>query len=460
VRADLTLDLTVNTDFAQVEADEEQINLTRFPLFFPEKRPFFLENAQTFQLGQPQAIDLFFSRRIGLSRTGQPIDIVGGARLSGKLGGNNVGFLNMQTDSAVNGRTGVTIAPANNFTVARVQREVGRSNFGGVFVNRQGTGALAVADDYNRAYGLDAAWQATDNGKLFAFIARTDSPDRLGGSDYAGRAFYTYANDLWSGNVGYAQVGEFFNPEVGFLPRRAYRQAEARYNLTYQPKTVKWIRRFSPHFSYNAYADLDNQLETSAGHWHFFDIRTNNGGRFGYLIETRQDRPREPFVVYQGADGKVVVIPAGEYGWWAGAFEGHTDPSRSVNVSLLQKVGGFYDGDYVGWELTVGLRAGARLISEIAWNRDDVSLPGGSFVNDLVPVKVSYAFTSLASVQALVQYNRQNATFSSNVRLALLNRSGTGLFVVYNDRRDTARLTPAELLGRSLIVKYTRLFDM
>ncbi len=165
VRADLTLDLTVNTDFAQVEADEEQVNLTRFPLFFPEKRPFFLENAQVFQLGQPQTIDLFFSRRIGLSPDGQQLDTIAGGRLSGKLGGANVGLLNMQTDDAVNRRTGELISQANNFTVLRVQREVGRSSFGGMFVNRQGVGDLAPADDYNRANGLDLAWQATSNGK-------------------------------------------------------------------------------------------------------------------------------------------------------------------------------------------------------------------------------------------------------------------------------------------------------
>jgi hypothetical protein len=168
VRADLTLDATINTDFAQVEADEEQVNLTRFALFFPEKRPFFLENAQLFQVGQPQAVDLFFSRRIGLDPSGQPIDIIGGARLSGKLGGYNVGLLNLQTDEALAHRAGGTLAPANNFTVVRLQREVGRSNVGGIFVNRQGVGGLAAADDFNRAYAVDAGWQATANGRLFA----------------------------------------------------------------------------------------------------------------------------------------------------------------------------------------------------------------------------------------------------------------------------------------------------
>ena len=459
VRADLTFDATFNTDFAQVEADQEQVNLTRFPLFFPEKRPFFLENAQVFQLGQPQAIDLFFSRRIGLSG-GQPIDILAGGRLSGKLGGYNVGILNMQTDDAFNRRTGEPISQANNFSVFRVQREVGRSNFGGMFVNRQGVGDLAPADDYNRAYGLDVAWQATTNGKLFAFIARTDSPASKGGSDHAGRVYYTYANDLWVGNVGYSQVGDHFNPEVGFLPRRAYRRVESRVNLTYQPVRWPWIRRISPHASFTAYTDLDNQLESSQGHWHFFDIRTSQGARFGYLFETRQDRPTAPFTVYEDVTGRQVVIPPGEYAWMTGMFEGNTDPSAPISASLRQRIGRFYDGDYIAWELTIGLRAGARLLSEIGWTRDDIKLPGGSFKNDLVPIKVSYAFTSLANLQGLIQYNRQTSTVSSNIRLALLNRSGTGLFVVYNDRRDTSAFTPDQLLGRSFIVKYTRLFDL
>ena len=459
VRSDLTLDLSVNTDFAQVEADEEQVNLTRFALFFPEKRPFFLENAQVFQLGQPRNIDLFFSRRIGLAGR-QPVDILGAGRLSGKLGGNNVGFLNVQTDSAVDRRTGETISQANNFSVVRVQREVGRSNFGAMFVNRQGVGDLASADDYNRALGLDLAWQATTNGKLFAFISRTDSPASKGGSDYAGRIYYNYANDLWSGNAGYSQVGEHFNPEVGFLPRRAYRRVEGRYNLSYQPARWPWLRRIAPHVNFRATMNLENELETSQGHWHFLDLRTNSGARFGYLVSTQQDRPREPFTVYEDVTGRQVVIPAGEYSWVTGVFEGNTDPSAPISVSLRQHIGRFYDGDYSRWDWNIGLRVGARLISQIGWTRDDIELPGGSFTTDLVPIKVSYSFTSRANLQGLIQYNRQSSTISSNIRLALLDRSNTGLFLVYNDRRETSPVTREEVLGRSFIVKFTRLLDL
>ena len=459
VRADLTLDLTVNTDFAQVEADEQQVNLTRFPLFFAEKRPFFLENAQLFQLGQPQAIDLFFSRRIGLSTTGEPIDIVAGGRLSGKLGGFNVGILNMQTESFVNERTGQTIAPANNFSVVRLQREVGRSNFGAMFVGRQGVGRYAAAEDYNRAFGLDVGWQATTNGRLFAFIARTDSPESRGATDYAGRTAYTYVHRSWTASAGYSQVGEQFNPEVGFLRRRGFRQVEGRYNLSYQPQRWPWIRRIQPHANFSVFTSLQNDLESSSGHWHFFDIQTRTGARFGYLFETQQDRPRRDFTVYQDVTGRRVIIPPGRYAWTRGVFEGHTNLSAPVSASLFHRVGSYYDGDYHGWSLTLAMRAGARLLSEVAWNRDDITLPGGRFRNDLVPLKVSYAFTSLASVQGLLQYNRQASTFSSNIRVALLNRSGTGFFLVYNDRRDTSAFTLDELLGRSFIVKYTRLFD-
>ena len=462
IRPNLTADFTVNTDFAQVEADEEQVNLTRFDVFFPEKRPFFLENASVFQFGAPQQIDLFFSRRIGLSgaaSAGVPIDIPGGARLSGKVGGFNVGLLDMQTDDARDLRTGAFITDANNFGVIRIQREIGRSNLGAIFVNRQGTGGDAGGSNYNRAYGLDAALQLSKNGKLFTFIARTDSPEARGGSDYSGRLFYNFTNNLWQVSAGYSQVGEFFNPEVGYLPRRGYRRPEGRVFMTYDPKRWDWIRRISPHVSYNAYYAInDDELQTSMGHFHFFEIQPKHGGRFGTFVDRNQDRPITPFTVFN-AGGRRVVIPPGLYTWYQVANEYIHDPSAVVSGSIRHRIGNFYDGDFNAVELTTSLRAGSRFIGTLGYTRQDVDLPAGRFHTDLVPLKLSYAFTTLANIQALVQYNNQSSLVSSNIRLALLNRSGTGLFVVYNDRRDTTDFNPYETLGRSFIVKYTRLID-
>jgi len=131
-----------------------------------------------------------------------------------------------------------------------------------------------------------------------------------------------------------------------------------------------------------------------------------------------------------------------------------------VSTTLRWRHGGFYDGDFDAYETSLSMRAGTRFVSSVGWTRQNVALPSGNFHTDLVPVKLSYAFTTLASVQALVQYNNQASLLSSNIRVALLNRSGTGLFVVFNDRRDTTDFNPYETLGRSFIVKYTRLFDL
>jgi hypothetical protein len=460
VTPNMTLDFTINTDFAQVEADEEQVNLTRFDLFFPEKRPFFLENASTFQFGNPQSIDLFFSRRIGLSglgSSGVPLDIHAGTRLSGKVGGWRVGLLDIQTGE-LDDPNGRLLAPGNNFGVARVQREVGRSSFGGIFVNRQATGSRAGSDNWNRSYGVDANIAVSQNSRVFAFIAGTTTPGAVG-TDTSGRIFYDFRNNLWQLSGGYSQVGNNFNPEVGFLPRRGYRRPEARAFFQYQPKRYQWIRRVSPHLSYDAYYDINSgALQTMRAHLHFFEIQPAAGGRFGALVDVNSDNPLLPFTVYN-TGGKRVIIPAGKYTWSQFVTEYLSDPSAVAAVTLRHRFGGFYDGDFQSVQIDPNVRIGSRFLGSVGWTWQKADLGYADFTTNLVTTKGSYAFTTLASIQALLQYNSQSSQFSSNIRLALLNRSGTGLFVVYNDRKDTTDFTPIETLGRSFIVKYTRLLD-
>jgi hypothetical protein len=462
VTPSLTLDGTVNTDFAQVEADEEQVNLTRFDLFFPEKRPFFLENASTFQFGQPQSVDLFFSRRIGLSGAAgslQPIDIIAGGRLSGKVGGSwNVGFLNIQTNDAED-LSGRPIAPDTNFSVMRVQKEVGRSSYGAIFVGKYATGdpTGTLSTKWNRAYGVDANLQVSAGQRISTFFARTDSPGAIG-SDYSGRAFYDFRNQLWQVSGGYTQVGTRFNPEVGFLPRRGYRRPEFRAFFQPQPKNSTWIRRFAPHVSANAFWGFDDRLQSSFTHVHPFEIQPMQGGRFGWFFDQNKDNPLAPFTVYN-RDGVRVVIPAGEYTWLQNSFEYFHNPSAAVTGGIRYRFGTYYDGDFNAVEITSDYRFTARMTASVGWTRQDISLPGGAFVANLIPVKASYSFTNLASISALVQYNGQTGQYSSNIRLALLDRSGTGLFVVYNDRRDLLDSTSYDVVGRSFVVKYTRLFD-
>jgi len=458
----LTADFTVNTDFAQVEADEEQINFTRFDLFFPEKRPFFLENAATFQFGQPQQVDLFFSRRIGLSRVGEPIQLRGGARLSGKLGRFNVGVMDMQTQRAQSPRSGQLVAPANNFAVARVQREFGRrSNFGAIVVNRQGTGSASAPEDYNRAYGFDLNLSVSKNARLFGFVARSDSPGPRG-SDWSTRAFLDRRGDLWEVRGGYTQVGERFNAEVGFVPRTGYRKPELFVQFGPEPRgrSLAWVRRFTPHVSLADHFGFDGELQTRLWHFHFFEVFQQNGGRFGAQVNVQADRPVLPFTVFSGRDGRRVTIPTGFYDWTEWAAHWASDPSGRVFLSGQLNWGGFYDGDRTQLNMELGAQSKGRFQSSLGYIRNDVKLPHGDFTADLVRFKATYSFTPRLLLQALVQYNSQLEQVSSNVRFAWLSRGGTGLFVVFNENRDSHVSDPGDkLLGRALIVKYTRQFD-
>lgn len=478
VRPNLTLDVTANTDFAQVEADEEQVNLTRFDLFFPEKRPFFLENATTFQFGQPQAVDLFFSRRIGLSGaagTLLPIDIIAGTRLSGKVAGNwNIGLLNIQTNDATD-QNGRLLSLDTNFTAMRAQREVGRSSYGAIFVGKYVTTdpSGTTFNKWNRAYGVDANWQVSEGQRISTYIARTDTPETRDnvngprGSDWSSRAFYDFRNRLWQVGAGVTHVGQNFNPEVGFLPRRNFIRPEMRIFFQPQPKRPKWIRRVAPHISANAFYDAEEvrpgagrRLQTAFSHVHLFEIQPMRGGRFGWFFDVNKDNPLAPFQVYN-RDGKRVVIPVGEYTWTQHAFEYFHDPSAAVTGTFRYRVGEYYNGDFNAIEVTSDFRFTARVTASVGWTRQDISLPGPgrSFVANLVPIKTTIAFTNLASLSLLAQYNGQSGQYSANARLALLNRSGTGLFIVYNDRRDVLDSTSYDTVGRSLVVKYTRLFD-
>ena len=456
VTPNLAADFTVNTDFAQVEADEEQINLTRFSLFFPEKRPFFLENATTFQFGQPREIDLFFSRRIGLSDVGTPIGILAGGRLTGKIGNYKVGFLNMQTRSALTEDNAV-IAPSNNFTAARVQREFGRSNVGAIFVSRLGTGEYAAASDFNRVYGMDTNLSVSGNGKVFAFLARSDSPDEAGGSDYTGRALYDYTSSLWNVRVGYTQVGERFNADVGFVPRVGYRKPEFRFAYTPQAENISWIRRFNPHLLLERFYGFDDLIDTE---WQHYDlgIELEDGGRIGARLDHRADRPREPFTIYRDRDGREVVIAPGFYSWneWVGTYG--TDPSAAVFGNGSFGAGSFYDGHFNQTNVSVGVRSGATFLTTVGYIRSNIDLSTGAFSTDLVQVKPNYFFTTNVLLQGLIQFNTQTERLSSNIRFAVLDRSGTGLFLVFNEQRDTF-VRGTEALGRSFVVKYTRLFD-
>jgi hypothetical protein len=447
VTQSLNLDLTYNTDFAQVEVDEQQVNLTRFNLFFPEKRPFFLENAGNFSMGQPREVELFFSRRIGIASDGSIVPIVAGARLSGKAGEYNLGVLNMQTEAVAG------ITPADNYTVASVSREFpNRSSLGALFVNRLATGDAAEEGDWNRTYGVDGKLGVGDAFTLTGFAAGTDTPG-LSGNEHAlhSRAEYQKRGGrVW---LGYTEVGDDFNPEVGFLTRDDYRNLETGFFLNVRRKEIPWLRELRPHVTYQGFWDFSGFKETEQIHIDSH-VDFENGYFFSPAMNHTVEGLTDPFEIYPG-----ILVAPGTYKNWVAAWRWNTNLAAPFSYEGGMDVGGFLSGNRHSYETTFNYRYKSTIITSVTWAYNDIDLAEGSFVTNLGQFKVSYNFTPLIYLQALLQYNDSADTWSSNIRFSWLNTAGTGLFVVYNDTEGLGDL----LIGpqnRSFIVKYTHQFDI
>lgn len=416
----LTLDGTVNTDFAQVEVDDVQINLTRFDLFFPEKRPFFLENSGFFEFGSPREVEIFFSRRIGLDENRQEVPIDAGGRVSGKMGKYQVGFLNMQTRH-VDGR-----APSNNYAVARVSRELpNRSSIGVIGVNRQSVGDREGVGAYNRTFGADANIGIGKYANWFTYAAGTRTPG-LEGEAHAYSSRLDFDDATHRVSVSYLEVGGNFNPEVGFVRRVRFRKPSASYRYTYYPKKGAW-RTIEPHaFFQNWYTLGTNDKESGFEHYHL-DSRLQNGGRLGLAYNRNFERISKPFVVFPG-----VTIPIGRYQFGETIANFQSDPSATLFGGGTFAVGDFYSGEITALGLTGGVRKGQNLTWTFSWSRNNIDLPVGAFNTDLASLRFNWSITPKSYFQTLSQYSNRTNQLSHNIRLGLLSTSSTGLFVVYN----------------------------
>jgi hypothetical protein len=448
VTSSTTLDLTYNTDFAQVEVDEQQINLTRFNLLFPEKRPFFLENRGLFAVGRPGEIDLFFSRRIGVNDSGTLLPIQGGARLTGKTRGVNIGLLNMQTER-------VGTSSGNNFTAARVNKDLrNRSSLGAMFVNREGTGSLAGDNNYNRTYSVDGKLGLEQAVTISAFAARTQTPG-LSGKDYAYSSAFEFRTRTYETTLSYAEVGDNFNPEVGFLERPdGYRQASTtlRRHIRTPGLAKLGIREFEPHASYESYWGFDGLQETATlhidGRWDF-----ESGHQItSTALNIQYEGLRKPFEVYPG-----VVVPAGSYRSPYFLTMGSTDRRRWISLQMNANIGGFLSGSQVSVAPTVNIRHGGRLTSSLRWTRNDIDLPQGDFVTNLATARMTYNFSTLMNASALIQYNDRTRRWSTNLRFNWLRTAATGLYVVYN---DTEAFSGLGSVNRAFVIKFSHLLDV
>ena len=447
----LTMDVTYNTDFAQVEADELQVNLDRFSIFLPEQRPFFLENADQFTVGHSREAELFFSRRIGIAANGSAIPITGGVRVSGKIGEKtNVGFLQMRSDAVAG------VAPENDYTVARVNREfANRSSLGAIFVNREGDGSINnnKDDDHNRAYAIDGRIGIGANGSISGYLAKTETPG-LTGKDHSFRVTGVYNSEKWTNRFNYTEVGIDFNPEVGFLKRRDYRNLQVFTLRRYRPENLWGLHELRPHILYNTYRKFDGYHTTS-----FLHVDNHWEWKNGYEIHTGMNFFHEgvqvPFNIVSG-----VTVDPGEYDDDEVALVLITDQSAPLSLSVNIKDGGLFGGDRFSAVPSIKYRVGDKFTSELAWNHNNVDLgPGREFTVDVAQLRMTYSFTPKMALQALVQYDKRQDLVATNLRFSWLVTGDTGLYLVYNEV-DDGRLAGLAKPRKEFILKYSYLLDL
>ena len=471
VTQNLTADFTYNTDFAQVEVDEQQVNLTRFSLFFPEKREFFLEGRGIFDFGRGvtfggmtgpggggrpggggggvfgggYAPTIFFSRRIGLDG-GQTVPILGGGRLTGKVGNFSVGALNIQTDDVAG-----TSAASTNFTVVRLKRDIlRRSRIGGIFTGRS---VSTEGDGSNAAFGLDAAFAFYDNVNFNGYYARTRTPG-LEGDDESYQAAFTYNGDRYALGVDHLLVGDNFNPEIGFLRRDDFRRTFVQAQFSPRPASIDAVRQFTWGGSLEYILNGAGQLESRVAQTSF-GTEFENSDRFSVDLQRRYELLVDPFDISSD-----VSIPVGGHGFQDYYASYSMGAQRKISGTFSLQRGEFFDGDITAIGYSRGrIEITPQMSIEPSISVNRIALPGGRFTTKLATTRFTYTFTPRMFFSGLLQYNSSRDVLSTNLRLRWEYQPGSELFVVYNDQRDTGLGRSFPMLdNRAFIVKFTRLF--
>lgn len=456
----LTLDATVNPDFAQVEADEQQVNLTQFSQFFPEKREFFLENSGIFYVGDAarnnrvttvptpdEDMLLFFSRRIGLDDDGRTIGIPAGLRLTGKTGGLTLGALSMQEKATRTSR-------ATNYSVFRIRRSTTRGNdFGLLFMNRQATD---TSGDWNRVLGADANLRFIRKLDWNSYLVGTDAPG-TGRGQYTWRSSLNYESNFFHGKAGVLQVGEGFRNDLGYYRRTGVRKYLFDIGFRPRPAAMKrlGVREMHPHIVWNIYHDLHGRSIAHNLHsgYTFF---MSNGAFFELSANPNRQVIDRPFSI----DTRVAPIPAGKYDWTEFMFYGSSDPSRVVAASLRAIGGGLWSGSQKTINLSATFRPNYRfrLTGGVVRTAADLDRPDGArFTATLYTMRTNYSFTTNMFVDALAQYDPARHLLNANVRFNLIHHPLSDLFLVFNEQRLSVPGEAPVPPGRSVIVKFTQM---
>jgi hypothetical protein len=447
----LTTDLTYRTDFAQVEVDEQQVNLTRFNLLFPEKRTFFLEGQGIFAFGIGSGPNvngadvptIFFSRQIGLAR-GQPVPIVAGGRVTGKVGAYQVGALSLQADDKPSSG-----AVSTNFSAVRIRRDIlRRSAVGVIYTDR--SRSLSAAGR-SRAYGADLGLSFFDNLNVNAYVAGTDTPG-VTGRHLSYRGQFNYAGDRYGLVAERLVVEERFAPEVGFLRRPDLRKWTGTLRFSPRPRRVRLVRKYW-------YEATGSYIENNAGvlesrQWDgMFGLDLNNGDTLRLQATQQYEYLARPFLIDRRA-----TIPVGAYAFDNLALRYTLGAQRRVAATLSAEHGSFYGGHKTSWGIS-----GSRytLTNQVqlqpALSVNQVDAPWGRFTATQLQARVTYTLTPRQFVAGLMQYNSNSQLAGTNLRWRWEYIPGSEVFVVYTDERDATSRGFPDSNNRALVVKWAPL---
>ena len=450
----LIVDATVNTDFAQVEEDLQQVNLTRFNLFFPEKREFFLEGQGIFAFGGAplQASGginrdipiLFFSRRVGLSQ-GQSVPVVAGGRITGRAGTYTIGAINIQT-----GEKESAGAPSTNFSIVRVKKDILRRSNVGLIATRRDPSVLGES---SVAAGLDANLAFFDSLSANGYYARTTPGTTGKGSSSSYRTFVQYAGDRYGAQGEHLAIGADFNPEVGYLRRSDFRRTHGLARFSPRTPRSRLVRKLSWQGSIDYVEDEARTVVQNRSMAGNFDMEFNSGDATAFdYVRDYEFIPRD-FAIAPG-----VIVPAGGYDYETVRLAYTVGQQRKVSGQIASSIGSFY-GDGTKKEVSysgyVGLNSHLAFEPSmaLAW----VDLPYGEFTARVLSVRTIVTPSPRMVLSGLMQFNDTTHSLTSSARLRWEYRPGSELFVVYSDGRDTLTHGIPAVINRSFAIKLTRL---
>jgi hypothetical protein len=412
----LVLDATYRTDFAQVEADTQRVNLSRFPLFFPEKRDFFLERIGFTRFGQQEMAELFYSRRIGLSPDGEPVPITGGARLTGNVGRTEVGVIAIRQGAS----TGL---PDTDFYVARVRHPLGaRSSIGAIFTDREGG---AAGKEWSRSAGVDLDVKPAETLGLTFFWATTRDPEGRKDTD-AWRFSGLFDDGTWQLYTSLKRYDEDFEPGVGFVERTGITNLFGRAMRRFFPKSG-FLREWDVEAGYDYFEDPANVpvMRHMAAK---LAAQTHDGSYLeAEAVSDTWDRLDEPFEIRPGID-----VPAGAF--WNRRHEVEVGTSRAATLSVSGSVGWgtFYGGRLEEWAGQLSFRPNPHLLVDVTEEYNDVRLPSGSFSTSLLGARGTWNFSRSLLLTGFAQFNTASDLTSVNARFRWIWRPGSDVYVVFN----------------------------